>query len=140
MTVDLLQDIASQLNDIPCITLTTEGDKWQFHAEFSDEPRIALKQIRLAQKHPRQVKRRVNGCMKLIRQQYRQKIADTTYHPGVGAALLGGGYRRTRRSMASYEKNRLRAERDALLQPYEQVKDFIDLAILELDTQKAELE
>lgn len=139
MTLDL-QDIARQLNDIPCITLTTEGDRWHFQAEFSDEPKIALKQIRLAQKHLRQVKKRVNGCMKLIRQQYRQKIADTTYHPGVGAAFLGAGYRRTRRSMASLQKSRLRAERDASLQPYEQVKDFIDLAILNLDTDKAELE
>jgi len=103
MTLDL-QDIAKQLNDIPCITLTTEGDKWQFQAEFSDEPQIALKQIRLAQKHLRQVKKRVNGCMKLIRQQYRQKIADTTYHPGVGAAFLGAGYRCTRRSMAALEE------------------------------------
>ena len=56
-----LDDVAAMIRDIPCVTLEVDEGSWSIQTAFSEQPMIAVKQIRLVQKQLRGVKKAVNG-------------------------------------------------------------------------------
>jgi hypothetical protein len=106
---------------------------------LSDDPKQAINQIRAAEKQLRVMKSQVTAAVKDVNATYRTAIAESTYRPGIGGVLLGSRYRSASRSAGARKKDDLRARRDKVLAPYEEVRNLVDCILSELGIHKAKL-
>lgn len=118
--------------------LSDEGEiSWRYtYEETVEGARLARKEIVNDQKALRLIKRSVNADMKEIRQHYQARSGQA--QAGTFTTLFLG--RRAAASDRARKKEAMRAERDATLAPYEQVKANIDTLLLELDRTKVKLD
>ncbi len=138
---DVLREYESKIDAIQGLSLGRTKGSWSVSITTeSDDPKLAVREMRRMQSELRALKKKANLRMKMLRNEYRQVIADQGYKLGVGGALLGSRYRGAMRREASEKKRKLRAQRDEALAPYEQVKTGIDQLVLELDRMKIELQ
>ncbi len=121
----MFNEYMSRINDIPGLTLSRKGRNLEFGFEHDDDPKIATKQISLAQKQLRLMKKELVTEIKQVRARYRDQIEGATYQPGLGGTLLGSKYRSSMKSAGAARKRALAAERDKELSPYEQMKDAV---------------
>lgn len=116
-TLEEIQQIASQ------ISLTFDNPK---------SVKLQVKQITLAQKQLREIKKELNAMIRLINKQTSQSEADIIFSGGLdifGKRKWAGSVRAaTRRAMAQ--------ERQTAQQPYRELKDVIDNFILKGDRLK----
>ena len=135
-----LKEYARRIDAIDGITVKVGRKLWNVNWSTNDDPKIAIKEIRLMQKQLRILKKELNLAIKEISTAYRSAISDTTYKPGLGGAILGPKWRRVSRQVGAATKRQLRDERDRKLAPYRQTKDIIDQALSEMDMAKLRLE
>lgn len=112
-----IQQIASK------ITLTLDNPK---------SVKLQIKQITLAQKQLRAIKKEISGIIRNINQQAGQSYADSTLSVGLdifGKHKWAGRVRAETRRSIEREKKETR-------QPYLEVKEFIEYLILEGDRLK----
>jgi rRNA maturation endonuclease Nob1 len=112
-------------------------DRMTIEVSSVTEAKQALAKVRAAQKELRQIKRNINMDMKIIRADYSERMATA----GAGTSTLMGlfGQRRAAGQLRADAKRRLRAERDATLAPYDEVKLMIDDLLVQMDSAKLQL-
>lgn len=102
----------------------------------SKSVKLQVKKINLIQKQLRAIKKEVNLAIRAINQQATQTTPDSIISVGLdlfGKRKLAGQLRQTTRRAIQLEKINLR-------QPYMDVKDYIDQALLAGDTLKMQAE
>ncbi|MBM3188401.1 MAG: hypothetical protein FJZ90_06730 [Chloroflexi bacterium] len=133
---DVLVACAQEIDAIEGVTCKATRKGWDFHMDLEEDPKVAIKQIRLVQTQLRAVKKQVIAAEQQVRQAYSQAISESTYRPGLGGALLGAKYRGAARRAGAHQKDSLRANRDKALAPWEEAKQRIDKLLLQLDMAK----
>jgi len=121
----MLEEYVQRINAIDGMHLYQETRRWAYTFDYSKDPKIALGQIRIAQKELRLMNKQIGAAMRQIREAYRDAIASASYTPGIGGALLGSKYRSSMRSAGAAQKRTLRARRDDALAPYQETKALI---------------
>jgi hypothetical protein len=119
MDIEQIQQIANQ------ITLTLDNPK---------SVKLQIKQINLAQKQLRAIKKEINGFIRNINQDASQAYSDSVISVGLdlfGKNKLAGRVRAETRRMIERNKKDAR-------QPYLEIKEQIDSLLLEGDKLKAE--
>lgn len=109
------------------ITLTLDNPK---------SVKLQVKQINLVQKQLRAIKKEINLAIKQINQNATQASADSILSVGLdifGKRKLAGTIRQSTRKA-------IQAEKVTLRQPYMDLKDYIDMAILYGDKLKLKAE
>ena len=121
MNIQEIQQIANQL------TLTLENPK---------SVKLQIKQISLAQKQLRAIKKEISGLIRNINQDASQAYSDSVVSVGLdlfGKNKLAGIVRAETRRMIERNKKDAR-------QPYLEIKDYIDTLLLEGDKLKLKAE
>lgn len=103
-------------------------------ADTVDEAKLAKKKLILHQKKLRQVKKEVNNTIKVIRAEYSQRTssagsAGSTVLSVFGKPKLAGSWK-------AAAKANLRTKQNAVLEPYNSLKQEIDDQLLQLDSIK----
>ena len=119
-----IQEVSHQISQIDKqLTLTLDNPK---------SVKLQVKQISLAQKHLRALKKEVNTVIQEINQQAAQTVTDSVISVGLdvfGKHKWAGRLRAETRRATEREKKAAR-------QPYFEIKDFLDKLILKGDQLK----
>lgn len=111
---------------------------YQISLEGIPQARQEKKRIIVAQKHLRQIKREVNLTQKQVRAEFSQR--STSAGSGLSTVFSLFGKRKIAGQFRAAAKSDLRAERDNILNLYNNVKNIIDEILIEMDRIKIDLD
>jgi hypothetical protein len=138
---DVVKEYIDRMNRIRGLQVRRQGGDIAVKVDCeSEDPRLAIKEIRGIQAELRAVRKDADLTLKGIRAQYGEAIAKQTYTPGIGGAILGSKYRGAATRVGAANKRKLAASRNDAIAPYEGVKSAISQVLDQLDRLKLDLE
>jgi hypothetical protein len=97
------------------------------------EAKSFLKVIRDAQRDLRKIKRDINQEMKGVRAEYKRASAQVTKSTTALTLFTKGSWNKAVRASTTMQRQKLMANRDKILEAYDELKYLIDQEIAELD-------